>query len=103
MGSGGVGCEFCARDEDAIFIVTKSSHLTEPGALFSEELGLGDASGVHTGEGNSGGLVVSSVQFGDGHHVANLAILVGLGSEEWLSVGHGNGFLSAFGESGEIA
>mmetsp|Transcript_17029 Transcript_17029/g.42548 ORF Transcript_17029/g.42548 Transcript_17029/m.42548 type:complete len:229 (-) Transcript_17029:377-1063(-) len=35
--------------------------------------------------------MVSSVQFTDGHHVADLGILVGLGTKEGLSVNHGDG------------
>jgi len=94
----------CARKIAAtITTLSCGSHLTEPGTLFSEELGLGNASRVHTREGDSRGFVVSSVQFGNGHHIANLAVLVRLGSEKWLSISHGDGFFRSFGESGEIA
>lgn len=46
--------------------------LSEPSALFSEQSRLGNATRVHGRENDTGILVIAAVQFGDGHHVANL-------------------------------
>ena len=44
----------------------------EPLSLFSEKCGLCNASRIHTRKNYSGILVVSTVELGYGHHVANL-------------------------------
>mmetsp|Transcript_1087 Transcript_1087/g.2794 ORF Transcript_1087/g.2794 Transcript_1087/m.2794 type:complete len:324 (-) Transcript_1087:510-1481(-) len=77
--------------------------LSEPFSLFSEERSLGNASRVHAGKDDSGVLVVSSVKFGYGHHVANLGVLVGLGSKEWFSVNHGNWLHSSLLETFQLS
>mmetsp|Transcript_1532 Transcript_1532/g.3383 ORF Transcript_1532/g.3383 Transcript_1532/m.3383 type:complete len:305 (+) Transcript_1532:1798-2712(+) len=78
-------------------------NLSEPISLFAEESGLCDTAGVHAGEYNSGILVVSSVQFGDGHHVANLGVFVCLGSKEWFSINHGNWLDTSLLESFQVS
>ena len=49
------------------------THLAEPTALFAEECGFGNATRVHTGEDNSSILVVTTMKFRNGHHVADLS------------------------------
>jgi hypothetical protein len=43
--------------------------------------------------------VVTTVKFGDSHHVADLGVFVSLGAKEWLSVHHFNGLLGTLFES----
>ena len=81
------------------------SYLAEPRSLLSKQRGLSNAARVHTAESNSSAFMISSVQFGNGHHIANLAIFVGLGTKKWLAIRHGNWlFRSCFkaGESSKV-
>jgi hypothetical protein len=79
------------------------TYLTEPRPLLSEQRSLGNTPGIHAAKGNSGTVVVSPMQFAHGHHVANLTVLVGLCSEEGLSVSHGDGLLGSLFESREVS
>jgi len=47
-------------------------NVAEPLSLFAEKIGLSNTTRVHAGKYNAGVLVVSSVQFRDCHHVADL-------------------------------
>mmetsp|Transcript_12550 Transcript_12550/g.22771 ORF Transcript_12550/g.22771 Transcript_12550/m.22771 type:complete len:239 (+) Transcript_12550:115-831(+) len=62
--------------------------LAEPRPLLTKELRLGNTTGVHTGKDNSSAVMVSSVKLRYCHHVANLRVLVRLGTKEWLSISH---------------
>ena len=79
------------------------TYLAEPRPLLPEQCGIGDATGVHAAERDTGALVVSPVQFRYRHHVANLGILVCLRAEEGLAIGHGDGPGRAILEALEIA
>lgn len=68
-----------------------SSHLTEPRSLLSKQGSLSNTPRIHTTKGNSSAVMIPPVQFRHGHHVTNLGVFVGLGTEEGLTVGHGNG------------
>mmetsp|Transcript_7369 Transcript_7369/g.15656 ORF Transcript_7369/g.15656 Transcript_7369/m.15656 type:complete len:457 (-) Transcript_7369:123-1493(-) len=81
----------------------EGEQLAEPLPLLPEQSGLSDAPGVHGREDDAGGLVIPAVQLADGHHVADLGVLVRLGPEEGLAVGHGDGIASALLESLELA
>jgi hypothetical protein len=47
--------------------------------------------------------MVPPVQFRHGHHITNFAILIGLGTKEWLAIGHGNGIFGTRGKALEFA
>ena len=74
---------------------SRFTHLAEPGPLLPEQGSFGNAAGVHAAERDAGAVVVSSVQLGNGHHVTNLGVFVGLSAEEGLAIRHSNGLLRA--------
>ena len=79
------------------------TYLAEPGPLLPKQGSLRNAAGVHGAEGNAGTIVISSMQFRYSHHVANFGILVCLGTEEGLTVCHGDGVFHTFFESFHIS
>ena len=81
----------------------KQTYLTEPGPLLPKQGSLSNATRVHTAEWNAGAFVISSVQFRNGHHVANFGVFVCLSAEEGLAISHGNGFLCSCCESRKVA
>jgi hypothetical protein len=52
-----------------------STYGSEPRSLFTEECSLSNAAWVHAGEDNARILMISSIQFGNCHHVANLTTM----------------------------
>ena len=54
----------------------RNTYFSEPSSLFTEKGGLGDATRVHARKNNPSILMVSSVEFRNRHHVANLAKVV---------------------------
>lgn len=91
------------EDTERIKITARLTHLAEPGTLLPEQRSVGNAARVHAAKGDAGAVVVSSVQFRDGHHVANLGILVGLRAEKGLAIGHRNGLRGALFEALELS
>jgi hypothetical protein len=79
------------------------THLTKPRPLLTEQGSLGNTPRIHTTKGDAGAIVISPMQFRHGHHIANLAIFVGLGAEEGFPVGHGDGIFGTGGKALEVA
>mmetsp|Transcript_4137 Transcript_4137/g.11529 ORF Transcript_4137/g.11529 Transcript_4137/m.11529 type:complete len:242 (-) Transcript_4137:796-1521(-) len=77
----------------------KWEQLSEPLSFLAEQVGLCNATRVHTRENNSGILMVSSVKFRDGHHVAYLGVFVCLCTKERFSICHGNRCSGSFFKS----
>mmetsp|Transcript_92011 Transcript_92011/g.237416 ORF Transcript_92011/g.237416 Transcript_92011/m.237416 type:complete len:241 (+) Transcript_92011:72-794(+) len=75
----------------------------EDRVVLAEERGLSDAAWVERREGDAGLVVVALVQLAHQHHVADLAVLVGLGAVEFAAVDHRDRVLHALLEAGEVA
>lgn len=46
--------------------------------------------------------MVKTVKFRNSHHVANLGVLVGLGTKKWLAIDHGDRILASLFQSTEV-
>lgn len=84
-------------------IFPRITHLAKPRPLLTEQGSLGNTSRIHTTKRNTRTIMISPMQFTYSHHITNLTVFVGFGTEEWLTVGHGNGIFGTCFEALEFA
>mmetsp|Transcript_14750 Transcript_14750/g.25557 ORF Transcript_14750/g.25557 Transcript_14750/m.25557 type:complete len:316 (-) Transcript_14750:183-1130(-) len=75
---------------------------SEPGSFFTKERGFSNAPWIHAAEGNSSQLVILGMKIVGRHHQAQLGIFVGLGTNETISISHGDRLFESSLESLEV-